>query len=167
MFTAFFVASFNFRTRTFFFKDSFAPLSSSRECGFFCICVYFCLCTPSHHVQWHLSRSCELAARALCPHTEQKSRTTFKINKTVLKLTRKCLLCGHLLAKDPPCSPVTVLGVNPGGGGGNFFIIETYLTTFVSIFFHLTNFWFNPVDALGVHRGPSMGSGYDHVSGHK
>ena len=31
-----------------------------------------------------------------------------------------------------------------------FFITETQLTTFVSKVFHLTNFWFDPVDTCGT-----------------
>ena len=37
------------------------------------------------------------------------------------------------------------------------FITETYLTTFVSNFFHLTNFWFDPLDAPGLPEGLGRG----------
>ena len=38
----------------------------------------------------------------------------------------------------------------PAVSCGDFLITETYLTTFVSHFFNLTNFWFNPTDTQGV-----------------
>ena len=62
-------------------------------------------------------------------------------------------------SKRSPCYPRTMLEVNPQGVVVIFFITETYLTTFVSNFFHLTNFWFDPADAPWVpsHRLPGVG----------
>ncbi len=49
-------------------------------------------------------------------------------------LTRKYPLQGYILAKDPPYYPGKMLRANPRAGG-DFFITEAYLTTFVSKIF--------------------------------
>ena len=60
----------------------------------------------------------------------------------------------HFLVKDPHAPPrdYAAGGINPRGG--DFFITETYLTPFVSNFFHLTNVCFDPVDIPAVHGAP-------------
>lgn len=58
----------------------------------------------------------------------------------------------RFLAKDPQ----GYIGGQPAGWLWFFFITETYLTTFVNNFFHLTNFWFNPADTTFVDWGSSF-----------
>ena len=61
----------------------------------------------------------------------------------------------RFVGRKLPHAPPSLRRGQPAGGRGVIsFITETYLTTFVSNFFHLTNFLFVPADALGHPEGP-------------